>query len=847
MPRTWNGVGTWYWGKANRAVHRRLCPQCGHHADLESYDTTKYAVLFYVPVLPLGRLRVLDACPLCEQHLTMKLADWRRQKKEEVAQARSTFESSPSSRETAYGAIDACIFFEDPQAFLDLSKAVLSWHAGDAETVARLGSGFEHFGYLDQAEQAYSRAVELQDEPDNRAALVRLLVQRRRFAEARDVLEPLYDKGGVGTGPFYLLVQGLQAEGRHDEAAAELERIAGTFLGMEDEPTHQRFVGVSASLGEGEQVTSIEVAPPVDRSEVAGADWTGWIARTVWPLPAALGLAALVFAGTQHKVHFVNGLDRPYRVEVAGKSIDLPPGEVVARRLALRREYTVDPGDDAPKALEPAPLRMELSFWQGVVGSAVYVVNPDRTAVLVEEEMIYAENPEALDPEQEMPFTVLTGETVYRFDGVSYLFEPFPDEISLGSGEDQAWRKRVDTLGLPTVIAYSVVAGSLGEEAAADYLVRNLELGEEGASQNPMLASVLDPERFRAGAGDRLARRPVDVPWHRAYGEAMALHGLGDELRSELQVLVEVEPDDPDLRYLLARAQDDPAATVALLEAAATRSEVSPWTHHGLGFDALVRADFERALEHGRAAVTGEPDEPTFSYVVEEARRGLGLWEELLADNLQSREEGLDGFRVAEEVLLRSAMGQTEEAQAAVVEFLSALEDDGGPLETWTPFLEGYLAWGQGDFEAYARHMALDADDPTSVFKAAVVSGDLVGAGLALGTSEYAGPYGSLLVYLVSLEAGVDGEVHLDDAVSELEQLDAEGRRLAAVLRAAGPSGSDDDLLALPLDPGHKAIAFTVLAKRWGPAGRPYADLARRLAYGPDFPSRWLVRVLDRS
>ena len=52
MPFVVNGVGTWQYGKRNVHRLRAACGQCGAVADLESYDTTLYIVVFYVPVLP---------------------------------------------------------------------------------------------------------------------------------------------------------------------------------------------------------------------------------------------------------------------------------------------------------------------------------------------------------------------------------------------------------------------------------------------------------------------------------------------------------------------------------------------------------------------------------------------------------------------------------------------------------------------------------------------------------------------------------------------------------------------------------------------------------------------------
>ncbi len=49
-----------YYGKSNVFVTRALCSSCGAPGELTSYDTTLYVTVVYVPIIPLGRKRVID-------------------------------------------------------------------------------------------------------------------------------------------------------------------------------------------------------------------------------------------------------------------------------------------------------------------------------------------------------------------------------------------------------------------------------------------------------------------------------------------------------------------------------------------------------------------------------------------------------------------------------------------------------------------------------------------------------------------------------------------------------------------------------------------------------------------
>ena len=63
MPQTLNGIGTKYYGKANAVSERAVCDSCGREGIQESYDTNRYFVLVFIPLLPLGKYRILDDVP----------------------------------------------------------------------------------------------------------------------------------------------------------------------------------------------------------------------------------------------------------------------------------------------------------------------------------------------------------------------------------------------------------------------------------------------------------------------------------------------------------------------------------------------------------------------------------------------------------------------------------------------------------------------------------------------------------------------------------------------------------------------------------------------------------------
>src|SRR5437667_447390 len=64
MPTVHNGIGTWYYGKQRIHRFKSGCSFCKRVVELESYDTTLYLAVFFVPIIPLRRKRVREQLAL---------------------------------------------------------------------------------------------------------------------------------------------------------------------------------------------------------------------------------------------------------------------------------------------------------------------------------------------------------------------------------------------------------------------------------------------------------------------------------------------------------------------------------------------------------------------------------------------------------------------------------------------------------------------------------------------------------------------------------------------------------------------------------------------------------------
>src|SRR5262245_38955249 len=107
MPQVVNGIGTWYHGKSNFSTRSGPCPYCGNHATLSSYDTRLWFVVFFIPIIPLGKKRIIDECAICRRHTAAPLHKWRAALQLDVSGAFASWREKPAaeSASKAFGAL----------------------------------------------------------------------------------------------------------------------------------------------------------------------------------------------------------------------------------------------------------------------------------------------------------------------------------------------------------------------------------------------------------------------------------------------------------------------------------------------------------------------------------------------------------------------------------------------------------------------------------------------------------------------------------------------------------------------------------------------------------------------
>ncbi len=111
MPATINGIGTHYYGGANRSARVDVCKSCGRSATLSSYDTREWFCVLFIPLIPLHKYRILNDCSSCRRHHRIPAREFEQKLTEVTAPFREAIRRAP----------------RDPEGYVKLVQALIGW------------------------------------------------------------------------------------------------------------------------------------------------------------------------------------------------------------------------------------------------------------------------------------------------------------------------------------------------------------------------------------------------------------------------------------------------------------------------------------------------------------------------------------------------------------------------------------------------------------------------------------------------------------------------------------------------------------------------------------------------
>ncbi len=466
----------------------------------------------------------------------------------------------------------------DPRKWLEACPE-LAQFASDPELSAAIAAGDAR-----RLVRALERRRKGRRGPFEARALDTILARRRLFIVPISKAPGLQTINGIGTSMF----------GKAD-AAPDGTHIATRFITFLFAPLFPLRSYLVWSAGRQYQFFG-EV--PLSRTMRL---WR-WTVGALAVAGLAVAAAGLWASASRQRVHFLNGLDVPIAVEVAGAKAELAPGGRAERAVATGRHHLVARAAGGRVVEE---LDVEVPRWTSLVA-----YNALGTAMLYVEKVVYSKDaPKAPLPAEEP--VVYAGTSFVVRDGVSWVFQAAPTQLEVDSSKAREirWRGDVAPGGWRVATGYLVDTGRASEAAALAGRVAQAEPGQADA-----LSQWIGLTHLSGGpaAALEVARKAMEISpelldVHRAYSHLMSLSGRLPEARKLYAERAARDPGSAVARYLAARLEPEEKARAAFADLVREHPD-NPDFRRALGWAEWVTGRPEAAVREWDAFAKLDPE-----------------------------------------------------------------------------------------------------------------------------------------------------------------------------------------------------------------------------------------------
>ncbi len=855
MPASYNGIGTHYYGKKNLQVRPGTCRQCGRSVNLSSYDTRLWFVILFIPIIPIGRKRIMDACPSCRRHYVMDLGKWETARQLEISGALEKFRSDPSP-DTAIAAHRQLLTFHQLNEAADLQKLMVEKYPDNARVHAYLGAAWTEFGKYNEAEAGYARALALRpDMPEARVGMALAYIRAKRLDEARKLLD-FMEKPGAGQlypmAPLEKLAIAYQQMGRHQEALALFGRLLAELPAISQHPAFRKLVKKSeAAL---KQSASILPKKKVSLRNLFKKPTPGQGGRAVSGRKVLIivGAAAVVICVAMaasnemirhhRKLYIANAFGGNLHLEISGigpvrlnpgiTQIELAEGQYVARFTGpIQEEVSLDIRDQ---------------YFNRWFGKPLWLLNPDGAAILVVHRAVYRVDPVPAT------YSLEYGRSFHCFPHIDHPFEPLPKTVSLPSGTSEATRTGLELFPQLPIRAFYVLEQERRKNEAANLAEWDLRRSPGDKEMMEAYAATMsqpaDLKRWDAFLRAGLTNRPVQIEWHRSYQDLHLNQADGPELTSLYEGMLQAEPDNSALLYLRGRVSGDHVESQALFKRALKADPENPYPQYALAFDESSLGHWEEAERMLRKVVELRPDDRRFRDDWKTAGIAVGKYDDIKEGyEARLRLDPRDWKSALSLCEVQVAAGQTAEAEETISNSARAFRGrDATTAEAIRRVGMGRYFYAVGDFGALEKlgRAGKDENDKSALFYALIEEGRMDEAMRIYPMDKVVNPAVMISVSLAWRLAGKNDEAQKwqAPAVASLQSGGGDSLRAANLLEGkTAPTPAEVDEVELP--PQFKAILLADLAVMHPERRDELAGQSRRLNVDRSFPYHLVNRA----
>lgn len=748
MPHTVNGIGTWYHGKTDIHRLKGSCEFCNNVGDLTSYDTTLYFVVFFIPVIPLSKYRVLQQCPHCQKHRVLKSKQWQEMKNKNTQEMFERLDKNPKDREALVEGLGSVISYQDPELF---ERLIPLAHAmpEDADVQFQLGTTYSYFARRTEATEAYKKSLLAEDRPQTRELMATNLLREGVPDEAEPLVrhileEKISDKLYL---PF-LLVETFQSQGKHQQALDMLDDMVAAFPDLENDKDIKKYRADSNKhLNTGKALKRVTLVDSNRAGVEKGSNWSKWVPAIV--ILSLLGgwLGRTIWLGANSTVHLINGGGKPYEVKVNGTAYTLQPNRPLAVQVS-EGEVTVE-AIDTKLGIQPVKAKVETPFFTRLFTRPVFIINPDELAILARETSIYSKNKTAPPPDE-----LIQTKNFLQLPAVDYVFDPFPQSLQV-KGNSSITKTRI---GLQPASSTKLLVQHLEDEmkdvVELTSRIKRLALIDPSDSI-PLywLQAHLKPEEMLAFLQPRLDQSPLLVDWHRTYQALCAKSNPPKDVKAEYEkrLAAATLSDRKNAQYLLGRVTDDPAG-FDLMKEAAQGNDSSFFAMYAMGNQALVAGRFDDARRWADKLLERDRFHPYTQKLVHDSLLALGKYQDLNQQLLSHAGQDNPFTTLLERYRLALMMADNKHANELKTQIIAMLSKEAPQqLPAFESLLNSLVPVVRGDVDGFLK--AAKSGQMAGRLIEAVLYNDLKAAEQLYETEGNKGDHSTLntcLVYLLA-------------------------------------------------------------------------------------------------
>lgn len=623
MPTTINGIGTHYYGKQNVEVRNAACPHCNSVGELKSYDTRLWFCFVFIPIIPLGRKRIIDQCPSCTMHSSMGVDDWEQLRTGAVREATAEYEADPSNAEMAVALHATLSSAGEHVPAKQFAQLLAERFSDNADVLLYLGAAHEETGDIALSNQSFLAAYEA-DQQNAGACQVSALAllregktdaARARLEQAETLNQP------IDPGIAFGVAQALQQEGNPEASAKLLRKVREAAPDAHKDKTFRKLAK-SVEQATGEQGSLAPPRPLLSRP----AFW--WSAAA---LAVVVGVVWRDFhLSANQAMYVVNGLPTTIAVQI-------DDGEPLRITAESHRRVGIGGGQHTVRVVSPENMVGEASFaiesqrtsrW---FRQPVHVLSPTRSNVVIWEETVFSKH--QIHGKNKHDLTV--GRLLSSFDNADYLFREFPPSLQVKDTTKQVTKSRVDS---PNIGPMGIAIGApeqLRNPSILEYLEPHLLFEEDRDDVLQVyIAAALEHnalDRCYKFLESHLDEQPINLEWHRSFQSIAEMRGDAD-LALRYDRLLEASPRNASLLYLRGRLENYGQHANAFYQQALETDPDHKLTMAAVGFSAANHGDFLSALDAVRKALVIDPELSTAADLRKSLLIALGRQKELEAE-----------------------------------------------------------------------------------------------------------------------------------------------------------------------------------------------------------------------